>query len=231
MIFDHIQEIYNKLFILYGNDIVQILLDIWEYNVSRCLYGSTVCNGHGTWQGNNLSRFQGCLHAGCIGRLHTDDLNVRIQHFGQSGYSCCQSASTDRHKNDIHCRQFLKDLHRNGALSGCHRKIIERMHKCHFTLLGNLQCFLIRLVIDTAIQHNLCTIASGTVYLDQRGCRRHYDHRLCSKQLGCIGNTLCVITGRSCDQSMCQLLLCQCTCFIISSSHLICPCILQILRL
>ena len=55
MILNNIEKVDNELLILHCDDIIQILLDIREYNVSRCLYGSTVCDCYGARQGNNLS--------------------------------------------------------------------------------------------------------------------------------------------------------------------------------
>ena len=78
MIFNHIQKCAHKLCILYGNDVVKILLDIRENFRAGRLYCGAVCNRVDRRKRRHLTVFDGFLHTVCICRLYADHLDLRI---------------------------------------------------------------------------------------------------------------------------------------------------------
>ena len=73
----HIKESNDQLIIVDRDDVIQILLDVREDVLARCLYCSTVCNGIYIEEESTTSPFsmEAC-HAGSSGRLYTDDFDL-----------------------------------------------------------------------------------------------------------------------------------------------------------
>ena len=67
MILYHIEEGYNQILILYGYDIIKILLKIREKLLSGCLYRSTVGNSIYAGKGNYFACFKGSLPSSSYG--------------------------------------------------------------------------------------------------------------------------------------------------------------------
>ena len=102
MILNHIQESHDQLIILNRDDIIQILLDIRENLLTRCLNSSTICDRIYMRKRHNLPLLQRSLHTCSPGRFHTDHLNMRIQKLSQCRNTSSKSAPTDRNQNIIH---------------------------------------------------------------------------------------------------------------------------------
>ena len=79
MVLHHIQKAYDQFIIGNGDDIVQVLLNIWEDIAARCLDCGTVRNGVDRRKRCYLACGEGCLHAIGTGGFHTYDFNLRIQ--------------------------------------------------------------------------------------------------------------------------------------------------------
>ena len=231
MILNHIEEGYDQLIVTHGNDLINILLDVWEDVCSRCLYRSTIGNRVDGRKRCHLTALQGCLHTSCALRLHTNHTDFRIQQLCKGGNAGRQSASSDRYEDVIDKRKLLYDLHRDRSLSGRHCRIIKRMNKCIAMLLGQLICVLTRLVIYVAMQYNFRAVALRAVHFHQRRRFRHDDDSLASICLCRISYALRMVTGRSGDQSLCALLLRQGARLEISTADLIGTCYLHIFRL
>ena len=230
MIFHHIQESYNQLIIFNSNDVIQILLDIWEDFLARCLYCSTVCNGIYMGKSHHLSLSQGSLHAGCSCRFHTDHLNVWIEKLCQSGDTCCQTAASDRNQDIVHKRKLLDNFHGNGTLTCGNCRIIKRMDKGITLFLSQFQGMGAGLIIYITVKDYLCAIAFGSLNLDQRSSGRHDDHCLHSVFMCRISHTLGMVSCGCCDQSLISLFFRKSADLIISATNLVCSCALHILR-
>ena len=231
MIFHHIEKCADQLIVLYCNDVIYIFLYIWKYFFSHTLNSRAICNSISAWQRYRLTCFQRRLQACCSCRLNADHFDLGIQHFCKSRYTSDESAPAYRYQNIIYCRKFLDDLHSNRPLSCCYFKIIERMNECQSFFLCQLQCICAGIIIDIPMEYHLCAITLGPVYLDKRRYCRHYNGCPAAEFLCCKSNTLCVISGRSCNQAPLSFLFRHCTDLIISTSHFISPGILHIFRL
>ena len=91
----------------------------------------------------------------------------------------CKSATTDRYKNIFYQRKLFEDFHCDRALTGCNCEIIEWMNKCISLFLCELISFLTCLIVHISVKYNLCAVALGTVYFDERCCGRHDNDCLC----------------------------------------------------
>ena len=85
-------------------------------------------------------------------------------------------------------------------------------------LFCQLICLCAGLIIDIAMQYYLCSIASGTVYLDQRCRGGHYDGCLASIAFCRISHALGMVACRGGDQSLGALFIGQSAHFVISAS-------------
>ena len=101
VIFHHIEERENELFIFDGDDVVKVLTHIRENLGSWRFDRSSVSDGVYAWQGNNLARLDGTQHAGSAFRLYSDDFDVRVQKLGKSRNACGKPTATDRDENII----------------------------------------------------------------------------------------------------------------------------------
>ena len=57
VVFYHIKESNDQLIIVDRDDVIQILLDVREDVLARCLYCSTICNGIYLGKGQYMSLF------------------------------------------------------------------------------------------------------------------------------------------------------------------------------
>ena len=78
MILYQIQECHDQLGIIYGDDLIDILLDIGKQKISRRLNGRTVCDSVDPGKRYDLTLTQRLLHTVSSCRLHADDLDVGI---------------------------------------------------------------------------------------------------------------------------------------------------------
>ena len=194
MVFYHIKESNDQLIIVDCDDIIQILLDVREDVLARCLYCSTVCNRIYMRKSDNFAFLDGSFHAGSSGWLNTNDFDVRVQKFGKSGNTCCQSASSDRNQDIIYQRQLLNDLHGDGSLSCCNSRIIEWMDERVSFFFCQFQRVSTGFVVNITFEDDFCAVALGTLYFDKRCGSRHNDDCLCTEFMCCVSNTLCMVS-------------------------------------
>ena len=97
-----------------------------------------------------MAFLQGSFHAGSAFRLHTDNFDLRIQKFCQSGNAGSQSASSDRNQDIIHQRKLFYDLHSNGSLTGGNRQIVEGMDEGQAFFCLQLLCVLAGIIVNVA---------------------------------------------------------------------------------
>ncbi len=168
MILYHIKEFYYEFVIFNRDYIINILLDIRENSASRCLNGCTVCYCIDSRKCCHLAILKGYLHTICPGRFNTDYFDIRIKHLCQSGNTCCESASSNRNKNIIDCRKLLDYLHCNTSLSCCYIQIIEWVDKSISVFISKLKCIFACFIIHISVKHNICSIALGSVYFNNR---------------------------------------------------------------
>ena len=201
MVFNDVQIAHYKLFILDGNDAVQIFLEIREDDGTRGLDCSAVCDGVGRRQCHYFPCFKGSLEAGSSGGLDTDDLDLRIQQLSQGGHACGEPASAHGNQNVVHQRQILEDLHGYGSLACGNSCIVERMYEGIAFFLRQFKSVFAGLVIYVSVKNDLSTVALGAVHLDEGCGGGHDDHSFHSVCLGSICYALGVVSGGSRDKA------------------------------
>ena len=229
VVFYHIKESNDQLIIIDRNDIIQIFLDIREDMLTRSLYRSTICNRIYMRKSNDFAFLHGGLHAGCSGRLYTDDLDMRVQKLGKCGNTCCQSASSDRYKDIIYKRKLLYDFHCNGSLSCRNSRIVKRMDKGISFFFCQFQSISTGLIIDISLEDDFCAVALGALYLNKRCGRRHNNDCLCTKLVCCIGNTLCMVSCGCGDQTFSSFFFRKGADLVVCATDFICAGTLHIL--
>ncbi len=123
--------------------------------------------------------------------------DLRHQLFDQHCHPGGQAAAADRHEDPIQMRVLLQQLHRQRALPGDHRRVIERRHEGHALLMGQLDCLRFGLVEIGAVQQHFAAEAAHRIHLDVRGGHRHHDQRFDPQPFTGEGDALRVVAGRS----------------------------------
>ena len=231
MVLYQIQKCPDQFVILHGQHTFNILLCIREDLLTHPLHCSTVGNRVRTVQRDRLACRQSRRHTRRLSRLHTDDLDLGIQHLRKRGNTRDQSTAAYRNQDIIHSGVFLYDLHGNTSLSRRDVFIVKRMNEGVPILFCQLPCILTGIVIDVSVQDNLRAVILRAVHLDQRSHRRHDDHHFAAELLSRIGDSLCMVACRSRDQTFLPRLIAHRTDLIISAAHLVGACLLHILRL
>ena len=103
------------------------------------------------------------------------------------------------------------------------------MHKCISFFRRQCKSMLTGFIINISVKDYFRSQIFGSVYLQKRGCRRHYDNRFyplarCSQR-----HSLGVISGRGRDQSLFLFFFCQRADFVIGAPDLISSCQLHVL--
>ena len=194
MILHHIQKSHYQFIVFHGNDLVYILLNIWENMISRTLYCGSVGYGIYGRKCHHFAFLQGSLHTVGAGRFHANHFDVGIQQFYKSGDSCGQTASPDRNQDIIYQWKFFYNLHSNGSLTGSNCRIIKRMDKGIAVLFGQLVSMVTSLVIHISIKDYFRPIALSPFHFYQRCGSRHNNYCFYSKCFCSIGNPLGMIS-------------------------------------
>ena len=106
-------------------------------------------------------------------------------------------------------RVLLQQLHRQRALPGNHRRMIERRHEGHALLLGKLDRLRFGLVEIGAVQQHFAAETAHRIHFDVRGGHRHHDQRFNAQPFTGEGYALRVVAGRSRYDAARLLLLVQ----------------------
>ena len=195
MVLDHIQKRRDQLVVVDGDDVVEVLLDVREDLVAGLEHRGAVGDGVGARQLHHVAGLQGGLHACCAGRLHADDLDVRVEQLGQRGHARGKPAAADRHQDVVDERQLLHDLHGDGTLACGDAQVVEGVDERVAVLLGKLERVFVGLVVDVAGQHHVGAQGLGALDLDERGGGGHDDGGLDAVMLRGVGDALRVVAG------------------------------------
>ena len=221
MIFDHVKEGLNEIFVRHSDDAVQILLEVGENNRARCFDRCTVRNRTDRRKRNNLAGLKGGRQAGCTLGLDADNLAVGAQKFDERGNAGCQSAAAHRNENVIDERKFLDDFHRDCALPGRDSGIIERRNIGVALFFGELVRVLARFIKNITVQNNLGPERFSAVYFDQRRGRRHDDDCLCLEAGRGVRDALRVVARRGGNQARFSLFFGKRADFIVGAAHFV----------
>ena len=96
---------------------------------------------------------------------------------------------------------LAQDFHADGALSGDHVRIIERMNERELPVARKRQRVLIGLIVIIAVKHRFATQIDHRLHLDLRSGQRHDDGGRNTAPLGRKRHALCVIACRGADHA------------------------------
>ena len=137
------------------------------------------------------------FHARELGALHADKLNARLQGTGGDRHAGQQPAAADRDDHGI--KRFVErcqHLKRNGALTGNHIGIVERVDEgegiAGCLLTGKLR----GLGQGLAVQDHLCAEGFGAGNLGEGRILRHDDGGRDAELGGMIGDPLGMVASR-----------------------------------
>ena len=207
MVLHHVQEGHDDLFVVNGDDTVEVLLDVGEDLVARLKHGGAVGDGVRAGQLHHVAGFKRGFHASGAGGLHADDLDVRVQQLGQRGHARGQSAAADGHQDVVDQRQLLHDFHGDGALARGNAQVVERVDERVAVFFGQLQCVLVGLVVDVAGQHHVGAERLRALNFDERRGGGHDDGGLHAVMARGVGDALRVVAGRCGDEAAVTLLV------------------------
>mmetsp|Transcript_5756 Transcript_5756/g.13389 ORF Transcript_5756/g.13389 Transcript_5756/m.13389 type:complete len:380 (+) Transcript_5756:250-1389(+) len=164
-----------------------------------------VCDGHGGWL-SSLERLR--VRCRLLG-LNADNLNIWPQRFHCQGDSRNQTSSSNRHNDDIHVWNLLKDLKPNRSCSGADGRVIETVDVLHSLKLLAVHRMFLCLSNVHAVQNNPCTQLLASLDLGKGGDRWH-DHRYRDPhQSAMIRQRKSMISCAGCYHSFFLLLICQ----------------------
>lgn len=158
---------------------------------------------------HRLAGIQRRAQAGGVFRFDADHFDLRHQLLDQHRHPGGQAAAADRHEDPIQMRVLLQQLHRQRALPGNHRRMIERRHEGHALLLGKLDRLRFGLVEIGAVQQHFAAETAHRIHFDVRGGHRHHDQRFNAQPFTGEGYALRVVAGRSRYDAARLLLLVQ----------------------
>ena len=155
---------------------------------------------------------------------------MRVQKLGKCGNTCCKSTSSNRYQDIIYQWEFLYDLHGDGSLSGGYCRVVKRMDKGISVLLCKLKRMGTCLIVNISVKDDFRSVALSTLHLDQWRGGRHDNDGFYSVFMCSIGNALCMVSCRCCDQTFVSLFVRKCADLIICATYFICTGALHILR-
>ncbi len=157
-----------------------------------------------------LPGFERACHGIGIGGLHADDLDVGAHLFDVGRHARDQSAAADGAEDGVDRRLVLAQyLHGDGALSGDHIGIVERVHESELSFFLKLIRVAAGIAVAVAVQHDLHgTLAEmlDRVDLDLRRGGRHHDDSLASEAVGGERYALRMVARRGGDHAALELL-------------------------
>ena len=86
-----------------------------------------------------------------------------------------------------------------GPFGSLIERIIEWMDESVSFFFCQFQRVSTGFVVNIPFEDDFCAVALGTLYFDKRCGSRHNDDCLCTEFMCCISNTLCMVSGRSCN--------------------------------
>ena len=155
---------------------VEMLATEFEGEIADLLHRHTVGEGPDVIEGHRPPGFQGGLHAGGVGRFDAEHLGLRPPHLDVGGDPGGQTAAAHRDEHGVDgLRGLVEDLPPDGALSGDHIEVVERMNETKAVVFGPLPGQLLGVVVVLAVQHDFASERLDRLDLDLRGRQRH-DH-------------------------------------------------------
>ncbi len=147
-----------------------------------------------------LAGAQRLVHGRGVFRLHADYLDAWVQLFDERADAADQPAAADRDEYGIELAgRLAHDFHADGALSGDHIRIVERMHEHQVAFARDDQRVLIGGIVDLAVQHDLTAQFAHGLHLDRGRGQRHDHHCRNTAMARGQGYALRVIARRSTD--------------------------------
>ena len=177
-----------------GDDLVEVVAAQPEGLGADGLHGHALGEEADVVEGNRLPRLQGRGEAGGLLRLHTDDLDLRVELLEQDGHTGSEATATDRDEDPVD-RAGLEDLQTDGALAGDDGLIVERRHILQALELGEFLGLGLGGVEVLAVQDDLAAETAHGVDLDRRGGHRHDDDRAQAEFAAGEGHTLSMVAG------------------------------------
>ncbi len=160
---------------------------------------------------------QGCS----IIRLHTDHPGLRVEIFDIGRHPGNQTAPPYRDEDRIDLSRVLaQNLHRNGALSCNHLRVVIGVYQRHPRLFRQRCRMLVGIIIGITKQHRLRPIFAYRLHLDLGCGLGHYDGRLDPHLPRGEGHPLGMISCRRSDHSLLQLGLAQARHLVVGPTQL-----------
>ena len=109
--------------------------------------------------------FDALHHARGAFGLHAVDLYVGVELLGSVSHATDESAAAHGHDDAVDVRHVVENLQGDGALSGNHQRIVERMHEGHAFFVLELQGAVVGVVVDARHEAYLGAVAASGFHL------------------------------------------------------------------
>ncbi len=148
---------------------------------------------------------QRALHRVRVGRLDTDDADLRAEALHVRGDPADQPAAADGDEDRVdRLPQLAQDLHRDRALAGDHVDVVVGMHERQLAAAHDAHGLGVGVVVRVALEHDGRAERSDRVDLDLRRRHRHHDRGLRAELLRRERDALRVIAGGCRDDTSAQ---------------------------
>ena len=168
MLFNQCQNCRGNFIICHSHNTINIFFRDCKSVFSCFFHFDTVRNGGNLIKTNNFVLFKGFRHRRRTACLYPIDTDFRVQAFQCKRYTRNQTATTDRHNNNVNVSQLLADFQTDCPLTCNNVLVIKRMNESIAFFVTEFQCLCIGIIINPRNKANFRTIALCSFHFRNR---------------------------------------------------------------
>src|SRR5579884_506481 len=158
-----------------GDDLVHAAANYFARRRSYPLHPQPIDDAINLIERDEVPFLHAALHGGGAGGFDADDADGWVASLERHGDTGDEPAAADRNDDHLHLGEILIDFQAKRALAGDELEVVEGVNQGEPTLLYQLECLLVRLVPDTAVQDDLGAVPLRRLDFGRSGVLGHDD--------------------------------------------------------
>ena len=207
LLFEEHEDGAGDLFVVDGDDFVDITGDQGEGDVAGAADGDAVGDGGFGGDGDGRAGFAGAKHGGQLLRLNADDADFGVGFFEGAGDAADEASAADGDDYGFNVGNLFEEFEADGALAGDDFGIVKGMDEGAAFFDAAAQGFFAGFVVAGAVEDDFRAEAAGGGDLDLRGGEGHDDLGADAAGGGVEGDSLGVVAGAGGDDAALALCL------------------------